>query len=63
MVLNDSVYSCTVNVIGCALPSARAQPLFSHIYIIIVSLHTPKSSSIFGLHRQPRCQKFCLGSD
>ena len=24
------------NITGCALPSARAQPLFSHIYLIII---------------------------
>ena len=48
------------------LPSARAQPLFSHIYIFIiinVNFRAPKAQAIFGLHRQCRCQKVCLSHD
>ena len=46
------VHSCTLwgscCLIGCALPSAREQPLFSHIYIIIIMIiiiFTPLSLS------------------
>ena len=41
----------------------RAQPLFSHIYIIYYSFCPPKDPSIFGLHRQRWCQSIRLGHD
>ena len=42
------------------------KPLLSHMYIIfiiIVYFRAPKAQSIFGLHRQRRCQKVRLGRD
>ena len=36
----------------------------TYIFILInVYFSTPKPQSIFGLHRQHGCQKFCLGPD
>ena len=37
--------------------------VLSHVYYYHYSFRTPKARSIFGLHRQRRCQKFRLGSD
>ena len=51
-------------LVGCALPLAREQPLFSHIYIIIILYFpTPKKKRIFALHRKRRCQNVRLGPD
>ena len=49
-------------VIGCA----HAFDEHNHCsltYIFIIYFCPPKPQSIFGLHREPRCQKFRLGSD
>ena len=59
--VSNSLYYCYF-VILMGVLSGRAEPLFSHIYIIIYFCPL-KYPSIFGLHTQHRCQKFRLASD